>query len=197
MSRVLSTCDRFGAVGSPSRLGHRPVRATARHTRVCLRVAVLSRWPQSRSAANLVSPNRSRLSPWSSSSQSSSPRSRSRAAFRASRVPHRRIATPCFVADYRSSPCAAPRREVREPARSALLSSTLGLSACSSPAFFALQNTPRPHCQGRSGVSTLQPLSIPPRIITLRPRQALDGRRSATPPSTLSAHGKLCRHRNL
>ena len=115
--RALSTCDRFGAVGSPSRLGHRPVRATARHTRVCLRVAVLSRWPQSRSAANLVSPNRSRLSPWSSLSRSSSPRSRSRAAFRTSRVPHRRIAAPCFVADYRSSPCAAPRREVREPAR--------------------------------------------------------------------------------
>ena len=74
----MSTCDRLGALGSPSRLGQRLVLATARQTRVCLRVAVLSRWPQPRSVANLASPTRSRLSPWSSSSRPSKPRSRSR-----------------------------------------------------------------------------------------------------------------------
>ena len=77
-ARDLSTCDRLGALGSPSRLGQRLVLASARQTRVCLRVAVLSRWPQPRSVANLASPTRSRLSPWSSSSRPSKPRSRSR-----------------------------------------------------------------------------------------------------------------------
>ena len=44
-------------------MGHRRVLATARHTRVCLRVAVLRRWPHLRAVARRVSPNRSRMSP--------------------------------------------------------------------------------------------------------------------------------------
>ncbi len=72
---------------------------------------------------------------WRSSSRSSKPRSRSRSQRRPSRGPHRRIAASCFVAGYRSSPFAVPRRAYREPGRRVSLNSTLGLSACSSRAF--------------------------------------------------------------
>ena len=59
----LSACDRFAAPRVPSQMAHRRVLATARHTRVCLRVAVLRRWPHLRAVARRVSPNRSRMSP--------------------------------------------------------------------------------------------------------------------------------------
>ena len=134
--RVLSTCDRFGAVGSPSRLGHRLVLATARQTQVCLRVAVLSRWPQPRSAANLASPTRSRLSPWSSSSRSSKPRSRSRSprgSLPAASSPYR-VAGLCRGIPLRVR--LALRGESAEPSPCVSLSSTLGFSACSSHNFF-------------------------------------------------------------
>ena len=134
-ARDLSTCDRLGAVVSPSRLGHRLVLATARQTQVCLRVAVLSRWPQPRSAANLASPTRSRLSPWSSSSRSSKPRSLSRS-------PHGSL--PTASSPYRGAGLCrgiplrvrlALQGESAEPSPCASLSSTLGFSACSSHNF--------------------------------------------------------------
>ena len=137
-ARDLSTCDRLGALGSPSRLGHRLVLATARQTRVCLRVAVLSRWPQPRSVANLASPTRSRLSPWSSSSRPSKPRSRSRS-------PHGSL--PAASSPYRGAGLCrgiplrirlALRGESAEPSPCVSLSSTLGFSACSSRSFFLL-----------------------------------------------------------
>ena len=137
-ARDLSTCDRLGALGSPSRLGQRLVLASARQTRVCLRVAVLSRWPQPRSVANLASPTRSRLSPWSSSSRPSKPRSRSRS-------PHGSL--PAASSPYRGAGLCrgiplrirlALRGESAEPSPCVSLSSTLGFPACSSRSFFLL-----------------------------------------------------------
>ena len=76
---------------------------------------------------------------WSSSSRTSKPRSRSRAACRPSRRLHPRSSARCFLAEYRFVASRRSRGESAEPVRRALLSSTLGFSACSSGGSFSLR----------------------------------------------------------